>query len=143
MAERKFEKCFNTRPKAGLKLPPYRHDYDFIRRITYIDADTVPGADFYNECMWILPDPSTKEGRVFKDAHTHTWGQYLGFYVYNYDDIHSLGAEIEFTIDGETHNITESFSAFIPAGIEHGPLIIKNVTLPIFHFAAGPCDIYS
>jgi hypothetical protein len=142
MAERKYEKCFNTQPKAGLNLPPYRHDYDFIKRITHIDADTVPGADFYNECMWILPDSSTKDGKVLKDAHKHDWGQYLGFYVYNYDDIHSLGAEIEFTVDGETHVITESFSAFIPAGIEHGPLIIRNVTIPIFHFAAGSCDIY-
>ena len=31
MAERKYEKCFNTESKAGLKLPPYRHDYDFIK----------------------------------------------------------------------------------------------------------------
>ena len=82
MAELRYGKCFNTQPKVDLKLPPYRHDYDFIKRITYIDAETVPGADFYNECMWILPDPSTKEGKVFKDSHTHSWGQYLGFYVY-------------------------------------------------------------
>jgi len=142
MAERIFEKNFIVQDKPGLKLPSYRHDYPFIRRVTHIDADTVPGAKFYNECMWILPDPSTKEGKVFKDAHKHAWGQYLGFYVYNYDDIHSLGAEIEFTIDGETHHITESFSAFIPAGIEHGPLIIRNVTMPIFHFASGTCELY-
>ena len=142
MAEWKYEKNFVTMDKANLNLPSYRHNYDFVKRITHIDADTVPDAKFYNECMWIVPDDTTREGKVLADAHKHDWGQYLGFYVYNYDDIHDLGAEIEFTIDGETHKITESFSAFIPAGIEHGPLIVRNVTKPIFHFSAGSTEVY-
>ena len=142
MAERKYEKCFVTMDKPDLNLPSYRHNYDFIKRVTHIDADTVPGAKFYNECMWIVPDESTREGKVLADSHTHDWGQQLCFYVYNYDDIRDLGAEIEFTIDGETHIITESFTAYIPAGIQHGPLIIRNVTKPIFHFSSGPTKIY-
>lgn len=142
MAEKKYAKCFVTADKPDLKLPSYRHDHDFIKRVTHIDADTVPGAKFYNECMWIVPGDTSKEGKTLADSHTHTWGQYLGFYVYNYDDIHDLGAEVEFTIDGETHVIKESFSAFIPAGIQHGPLIIRNVTKPIFHFSSGSTKIY-
>ena len=142
MAERKYEKYFVTRDKPDLKLPSYRHDYEFTKRITHIDADTVPGAKFYNECMWIVPGDTSKEGKVLADSHTHDWDQLLCFYVFNYDDIHTLGAEVEFTIDGETHVITESFSAFIPAGIQHGPLIIRNVTIPIFFFSSGTTDTY-
>ncbi len=142
MAEQKYAKCFVTADKPGLKLPKYRHNYDFIKRVTHIDADTVPGAKFYNECMWITPGDTSKGEKTLADSHTHTWGQYLGFYVYNYDDIHDLGAEVEFTIDGEKHVIKESFSAFIPAGIQHGPLIIRNVTKPIFVFSAGPTKTY-
>jgi len=142
MAEKKYAKCFVTADKPNLKLPSYRHDYDFIKRVTHIDADTVPGAKFYNECMWITPEDTPRGEKVLADSHTHNWGQYLGFYVYNYDDIHDLGAEIEFTIDGEKHLIKESFSAFIPAGVQHGPLIVRNVTKPIFHFSAGSTEIY-
>ncbi len=142
MAEKKYAKCFITADKPDLKLPEYRHNYDFIKRVTHIDADTVPGAKFYNECMWIVPAETAKGEKVLADAHTHTWGQLLCFYVYNYDDIHDLGAEVEFTIDGEKHVITESFSAFIPAGVQHGPLIIRNVTKPIFVFSSGPTKVY-
>ena len=142
MAELKYAKNFITANKPNLKLPAYRHDYDFIKRVTYIDADTVPGAKFYNECMWIVPDDTTKEGKVLADSHTHTWGQLLCFCVYNYDDIHDLGAEVEITIDGETHIVKETFSAYIPAGIQHGPVIIRNVTRPIFHYSSGPCQYY-
>ena len=143
MAERKYEKCFVTMDKSNLNLPTYRHQYDFIKRITHIDSDTVDGAKFYNESMWILPDDSTKEGKVLADSHTHDWGQFLGFCVYNYDDIHDLGAEVEFTIDGETHTIKKTFTAFIPAGIQHGPLVIRNVTKPIFHFSSGSTGQYT
>ena len=142
MAEKKYAKYFITSDKPDLKLPEYRHNYDFIKRVTHIDADTVPGANFYNECMWIVPAETAKGEKVLADAHTHTWGQLLCFYVYNYDDIHDLGAEVEFTIDGEKHVITESFSAFIPAGVQHGPLIIRNVTKPIFVFSSGPTEHY-
>ena len=143
MAEKIFEKCFVTTDKVGLKLPSYRHMFDFIHRATHLDGDVVPDCKFYNECMWIVPDDATKEGKVLADSHTHDWGQLMGFYVYNYDDIHNLGCEIEFTVDGEKHVITESFTAFIPAGIQHGPLIVRNVTLPIIHFSSGDTDYYT
>ena len=142
MAEQKYAKYFITADKPDLKLPEYRHNYDFIKRVTHIDADTVPGAKFYNESMWITPTDTSKGEKVLADSHTHDWGQFLCFYVYNYDDIHDLGAEVEFTIDGEKHVITESFSSFIPAGIQHGPLIIRNVTKPIFVFSSGSTEYY-
>ena len=143
MATRKYEKYFVTADKPGLKLPSYRHTFDFIHRATHLDADVVPDCRFYNESMWIVPGDTAAGGKVLIDAHTHDWGQLMGFYVYNYDDIHNLGCEIEFTIDGEKHVIAESFTAFIPAGIPHGPLIVRNVTLPLFHFSSGDTDYYT
>ena len=142
MAEKKYAKYFVTKDKTDLKLPEYRHNYDFIRRIVQMDADMVPGARFYNENMWILPGDKSGEGKVLVDSHTHDWGQMLGFYVFNFDDIHNLGCEIEFTIDGKKYIIKESFTSFIPAGVQHGPLIVRNVTLPLFFFSAGPTELY-
>jgi len=52
------------------------------------------------------------------------------------------GAEIEITIDNEKHLVTKSFSAFVPAGVQHGPVIIRKAVRPIFHFSAGTTSQY-
>ncbi len=147
MAERKYSKYFIFDDKKDLKLPSYRKntDSEYIIRMTHVDADTIKGATFYNEMMWILPgfgENYTGDDPNFKEEHTHEFGELMCFYGLNYDDIMDLGAEIEFTVDGETHTITESFTAFIPPGIKHGPLTIKNVTRPIAHMIACDTGVY-
>jgi hypothetical protein len=142
MTEKRNAKYFVTADKPNLVLPSYRLKVDpkYVKRILHVDADTVPGAEFYNEAKWILPGSKDEIKQV--DSHTHAFGELIGFFGFNYDDIQDLGAEIEFTVDNETHKITKSFAAYIPAGIQHGPLIIRNVVRPIFHFTAGDCKIY-
>jgi hypothetical protein len=144
MAEKKNAKYIITSDKPGLKLPAYRLKVAprFIKKITRVDADTVPGAEFYSEAKWILPGDKSEKGMVVVESHTHDWGELIGFFGFNYEDIRDLGAEIEFTVDNEKHIITRSFASFVPAGVQHGPLIIRNVVRPIFHFTAGPCQIY-
>ena len=145
MAPLKYAHCFITADKPNLVLPPYRVPVDpnFVKRITLVDKDTFPGGQFYCETMWILPGFDKKSVPAGKNAnfweeHTHEFGELMGFYGLNYDDIMDLGAQIEFSIDGKTYSINESFTSFIPAGIKHGPLTIKNVKRPIVHFIA--CD---
>ena len=143
MTEQTYLKYFIFNDKKDLKLPSYRVPVDpnLVKRVTHVDSDTVPGAIFYNEMMWILPGFGADQAGNnpnFKEEHTHEFGELMCFYGFNYDNIMDLGAEIEFTIDGETHIITESFTAFIPAGIKHGPLTIRNVKRPIAHLIA--CD---
>jgi hypothetical protein len=142
MAEKKNAQYFVTADKPNLKLPSYRiaTDSEQIKKIVHLDADTVPGAEFYSEAMWILPGPEKEIRKVA--PHTHQWSEFIGFFGYNYDDIQDLGAEIEFTIDNETHHITKSFAAFIPAGVSHGPLIIRNVKRPVMCFTGGDCPKY-
>ena len=144
MAEKRNAKYFLTADKANLKLPSYRHDLgsEYFKRVVHLDAESVPGAEFYSEAMWIVPGDTSKEGITQVDSHTHTWDEFIGFFGFDYEDIKDLGAEIEFTVDNETHVITESFGAFIPAGVQHGPLIIRNVVKPIMHFTAGPSKMY-
>ncbi len=144
MAEKKNARYFVMSDKPNVTYPSYRPKPDprLFKKIVHLDSDVVSDTDFYSEAMWIVPGEEFKTGVKHVEAHTHKWGELIGFYGYNYDNIYDLGAEIEFTIDGKTYNITESFAAFIPAGIEHGPLIIKNVTQPIMHFTAGPTTKY-
>ena len=147
MSEKKYSKYFIFDDKKALKLPSYRlnTDSEKIVRMTHVDSDTIEGATFYNEMMWILPgfgENYTGDNPNFKEEHSHEFGELMCFYGLNYDDIMDIGAEIEFTIDGETYTITESFTAFIPPGIKHGPLTIRNVTRPIAHMIACDTGVY-
>jgi len=145
MAELKYAKCFVTADNANYKFPSFRAPVDprFVKRVTQVDPETVPGAEFFCETLWIVPGfdkqpvPPGREGNYWEE-HTHDFGELIGFYGFNPDDIMDLGAEIEFWIDGEKQVITESFTSFIPAGVKHGPLTIRNVERPIVHFVA--CD---
>ena len=142
MAKQKNAKYVVDFDKPNPRFPPYRVKVDpnFVKRVVQVDADTVPGAEFYSETKWILPG-SRAEIKLC-ESHTHAFGELLGFFGFNYDDIQDLGAEIEITIDNEKQLVTKSFAAFVPAGIQHGPVVIRNVVRPIFHVSAGPSGHY-
>jgi len=129
-------------PKKGFKYPPYRIENDpkIVKPVVQVDADTVPGAEFYAEAKWILPG-SQKEVKLC-ESHTHNFNEVLGFFGYNYENIQDLGAEIEITIDNEKNIVDRSFSACIPAGVQHGPVVIRNITRPIFHASSGKASHY-
>ncbi len=149
MAEQKYLKNFIFSDKKNLKLPAYRvsPDPQFFKRMTVVDKDMVKGAKFYCETSWILPGfgaqplPAGKKGNYFEE-HTHNFGELMCFYGFNYDNILDLGAEIEYWIEGKKYIIKESFTTFVPAGIKHGPLSIRNVTRPIVHFIAADTPSY-
>jgi len=140
----KNDKNMLTVDKKNPVFPAFRHEgaSKFVKRILQLDAETVPGAEFYSEAKWIVPGDTSKEGILLVDSHTHTFGELIGFFGYDYEDVQDLGAEIEFTVDNEKHIVTKSFAAFIPAGIQHGPLIVRNVRKPIFHMTAADTGIY-
>ncbi len=140
MAEKKNAKYYIFKDKPGLKMPAYKHPTNpkYTRRLAYIDDETVAGAEFGCETMWLLPGDKSREGQKMLDKHTLPYGKFIGFFGYNYDDVRDLGAEVELWIGGEKHIIKNSFTAFIPAGLEHGPMIIRNITQPIFHFTSSP-----
>ncbi len=128
----------------NIQFPAYRHKIDpkRVKGIVHLNADTVPGAEFYSEAMWILPGEDAAGDLVQYDAHSHAWDELISFSGFNYADIQDLGGEIEFTIEGKKYTITRSFAAFIPAHILHGPLVIRKVKRPIIHFMAGPTKRY-
>ena len=109
--------------------------------MTLMSSDLVPGSNTYIEVGWVwdMPDPNPH-------IHEHTHKEGCNEIVLHIGGDHKhpedLGAEIEFTVDNEKHIITKSFAAFVPAGVQHGPLIIRKVVRPIFHFMAGPTKVY-
>ena len=138
---------FVYQDKANLKLPAYRRDVpqDVGQRVVYLDSEVVPGANIYAEAVWFWPGerPEPKPGeKPGVEPHSHPFSEMLGFFGSDENDIHDLCGEVELWIEGEQHVLDKSFVAFIPAGVEHGPVRIKRADRPIFHFAAGPGKMY-
>jgi hypothetical protein len=102
--------------------------------VMWLDGDVIPGA-FYSECVWIWPDCSTDKPAA--EAHKHDFLEVVTFFGTDWENPKDLGGEVEFWIDGEKHVMTQSFLAYVPAGVMHCPLITRNIKRPIFHFTVG------
>jgi len=67
----------------------------------------------------------------FDRPNSHDFPEMLCFIGRNPLDITDFGAEVEFTIGGETHLITTPAVVSIPGGVTHCPIKIKKVSKPI------------
>ncbi len=128
--------------KANPKYPAYRTKTDpkIVKPVITVDDEVVPGAQFYADTKWIAPGSKTEIKLC--ESHTHEFGEMLGFFGFNYDNIQDLGAEIEIIIDNEGNIVDRSFTAYIPPGVQHGPIIVRNVKRPIFWVSSGRAPRY-
>jgi hypothetical protein len=134
----KYEKNFVTKDKPGYKYPAYMHpNAKTTKRLAYIDQDTVKGAEFGCENMWLLPG-GPKEQRIM-DTNKEPFDRFFGFYSFNYENVRDLCAEMEVYIGGEKHIVKRSGAIFIPANLEVGPWTFRNITKPIFFTIEFPC----
>jgi hypothetical protein len=135
---KKYEKMFVTKDKPGYKYPAYLHpNAKTTVRLAYIDETTVAGAEVGCENFWVLPG-GPAEQKVM-DANTQPYDRFIGFYAYNYENVRDLCAEMEVSIGGEKHVVKKSGAMFIPANLEVGPLVFRNITKPIFFTIEFPC----
>ena len=134
------EKYFVTDLKEKTVRAPWTPQFgknDAMRLIS-LDTDVRTGA-FYMETAWFMPGdwPSTIGDKGTVKAHGHNFDEAVAYVGTDPSDPYNLNGEVEFWIDGKQNNIDRSFIAFIPAGVEHGPLLIKRIEQPIFHFTSG------
>ena len=134
------EKYFVTELKKNIVVAPW--DPVFTEkeasRLLSLDSDVREGA-FYMEMAWFWPGqwPETKSDKDNVKPHSHEFDESIAFVGTDPEDIHDLGGEVELWVNGEQNMLDKSFVAFIPAGTVHGPLIIRKVNRPIFHFTCG------
>ena len=122
-------------PNMG--TPEYQAMYKkFSKRILWIDNNVVPGS-FQMNTAWYHDIP--EKNPVFEE-HVHEYDELIGFFGSNPEEPYDLGAELEVTIDGETHILTRTSLIFCPAGMKHMPLKFNRIDRPIFHFSVvvGP-----
>jgi hypothetical protein len=100
-----------------------------LHHIMSLNNKVAEGSIMVN-CSWVYAgeDP----GRM--DAHAHPYAEVIGFAGGDPKDADNLGAEAEFWMDDEKYIITKSFLVYVPSGLKHCPLIVRNIKRNFFHF---------
>jgi hypothetical protein len=99
--------------------------------ILWLDNKVVPGA-FQMNCVWYFAPTQRSPG----GGHKHDVPEIIGFFGSDYENPHDMGGELEFWMEDEKFLITESVMIFVPAGVQHCPIVLTRVDRPIFHFSA-------
>jgi hypothetical protein len=75
-------------------------------------------------------------------SHSHEFDEIVTLFGTNPDDTRDLCGEVEFWIEDERYELTNSCLIFIPKGTKHCPIIFHKVERPIFHFIIGQAGKY-
>ncbi len=126
MEKLKYADYIITNPPPQFAKKPGGPD---LQQILMVNSDLIKGS-FHVNCAWVWPGPTPG---VY-EAHFHPHDEILGFIGTNPDDPGDLGAESELWIDDEKYIITKSYLAYLPKGLVHCPLRMRNVKRPVFHF---------
>lgn len=133
---KKYEKNFVSQDNPDTITKKYLTvDSKASKSFRYMDDKVVPGCEFGCDNMWLNPAKETK----VMDANKQPYDRFFGFYSYNYENIRDLCAELEVYIGGEKHIVKRSGAIFIPANLEVGPMIFRNISKPIFFTIEFPC----
>ncbi len=133
MAERKYENLINRN---------FNRDKDEIGTLLFqFNEDVAENAPFFSDVAWIWPKPEkiVMEG----EPHSHEFDEIVTLFGTNPDDTRDLCGEVEFWIEDEQYELTNSCLIFIPKGTVHCPIIFHRVERPIFHFIVGQAGKYA
>jgi hypothetical protein len=116
---------------AEVSLPPL--PVGSVTNMAYLDGKVIPGA--WNViCAWFWPRQEPLV--VIPDPHHHDEHEVVCFYGSNPDDPFDLCGEVEFYMEGQKLTLTRSSLIYVPACMEHSPMILTRVDRPIFHFSS-------
>jgi mannose-6-phosphate isomerase-like protein (cupin superfamily) len=107
------------------KLPVQPED----ARVTsvWLDKNVVKNCIFA-EAAW-FKKPFQETG-----LYKHASDELLVFFGSDPDDHENLNAEIEIWLENDKIVLTQTSVVFVPAGVAHGNMMVKNVTKPVIHF---------
>ncbi|MGB9880110.1 MAG: hypothetical protein ACPLRM_05035, partial [Anaerolineae bacterium] len=146
--EKDMQKYVISVDKPNRMVPAYRKELPegFAHRVAHLDSDVLPTTNFHSETMWLWPPEKSglkDEPVTFVEPHTHSFPQVIGFFGTDFDDIHKLHGNVELWVQGKKYEVDKSFVAIIPEGVEHGPITIRGVKKPIFHYIVGHAPQYA
>jgi hypothetical protein len=127
-AKTKYGKCFHSKD-LNVRIPYYGGP-SLVSHKGELDTDLSVG-------YHCIAKPIS-----FDEPHSHPFAELLCFIGGDAENINDFGAEIEFTIGGETHKITEPTVVSIPGDVEHCPVKITKVTKPIIFLEVSATRIW-
>jgi len=109
-----------------VRKPIYRHDIQVNEGalgpiLLYMCNDQVAGSNIYIDYNWVfgMPDPHISD-------HFHNFDEVVLHYGNDPDNPEYLGAEIEFTVNGQPLLFNTTTAVYIPKKVKHGPLLWKR-----------------
>jgi len=117
-----FSHIYNCKP-ADLKIEPA----DAVRPITCLDGDAVKGTIYY-QAQWFVK-PFTQAEMIKHDSDKLMI--FLGGDKDNHED---LGADIELWLENDKLTLPETCVVFVPKGVAHGRMTVKNVRKPFVYY---------
>jgi hypothetical protein len=95
---------------------------------------------FYVDCNWLWG--GSAEGPT-EEPHTHEFDEVIGFIGSNRDDYRDLGGKISIWLDGKEEVLTQTCLIFVPAGVQHCPILFHRIDKPIFFVTIAPVGKYT
>ena len=172
MGKSKYGKYITTELKRGIVMPGYKGPQQIrqgyadgyrlgLEHVIWMDDEVLPGA-FYGEYTWQWPSsmkdqrqmprfpvPELVTPELVKSGkvpgimpHSHPFIEIFSYFGTNFDDPSDLCGEIEFWLEDEKFVFTRSFMVYIPANMEHCPLVFRRMDAPMFHMTLGSGDKY-
>ena len=105
--------------------------WEVMRKIAWTEDSFMPGAPYF-EIMWFCGPRAARPA-----THTHTFDEILGFIGGDPEHPAELNAVVKFLIGDEWYTFTKSVLIYIPAGLEHSPIIVESAEKPFIHFSGG------
>jgi hypothetical protein len=147
MAELKYSKYIITEPKP---FPPElikKFEAEHARRKSTVKSTRLMSVDdeivkdfFYVDCNWLW---SGSAEDTAEEPHAHDFDEVIGFVGSNREDPHDLGGKITIWLDGKEEVLTKSCLIFVPAGVEHCPILFNRIDRPVFFVTISPIKKYT
>jgi len=106
--------------------------FHFEPREAHVPSVTMDG-EFYKGCIfgsagWLVK-PLKRDGYI-----KHRSDELIMFIGNDPDDPENLNAEIELWIENDKLVLTQTSIVFVPAGVAHGQLKVRNLKKPVFYY---------
>jgi quercetin dioxygenase-like cupin family protein len=99
--------------------------------MTYMSGVQIPGVKYYIEFGWTFDMPMTKTaGKGMPEMVHKNFDEIVLHIGGDPTDPEDLGGEVEFYVGGQPLTIDTTSALFIPRGLNHGPLRLKEYRKP-------------
>jgi len=117
-----FSHIYNCKP-AEMRIKPR----DAVKPITCLDGSAVKGTMYYQAEWYIKPLEQDGLAKLESD-------KLMAFIGTDPEKHEDLGAEVEIWLENDKLTITETCFVFVPAGVAHGCMKVRNVRKPFIHY---------